>query len=124
MTMMRSASTTDFLDVVGDDDQRRPEIGPQLEQMVLQIDAREGIERGERLVEQQHLGPRHQRARDRDALRLAAGELARPAPRLLGQADALKRLGDAFGALRRLGRSARPKPTLSATLSQGSSRGS
>ena len=36
----------------------------------------------------------------RDALRLAAGQFARPAPRLLGQADALERVGDARVALR------------------------
>ena len=32
------------------------------------------VERRERLVEQQHLGPADQRAGERDALRLAAGE--------------------------------------------------
>ena len=45
----------------------------------LQLDAhllaQLGIERGQRLVEQQHVGLQHQRARQRDALPLAAGEL-------------------------------------------------
>src|SRR5579885_1720937 len=37
-----------------------------------------GVERGERLVEQQQPRPHQERAADRDALTLAAGELARP----------------------------------------------
>src|SRR5215510_1948751 len=58
--------------------------------MVLQVCAGEGIERGERLVEEKHLRPRYQRAGNGDTLGLAAGELARPNPRLLGQADAVE----------------------------------
>ena len=38
------------------------------------------VERAERLVEQQHLRPVHQRPRERDALPLATRQLARPAP--------------------------------------------
>ena len=38
-----------------------------------------GIERGQRLVEQQQARAHQQRAADRDALALAAGELAGPA---------------------------------------------
>ena len=56
--------------------------------MVLQIAPREGIESGERLVEQQHFGLRHQRARNRHPLRLPAGEFARPGARLVGKANA------------------------------------
>ena len=59
--------------------------------MILQVGTGEGVERGERLVEEEHLRPRHQRAHDGDPLGLAAGELARPHPRLVGQADALER---------------------------------
>ena len=73
-------------------------VGPQIEQVVLQVGAGERVERRERLVEQQHLRPRHQRARDGDALRLSAGEFARPHRRLLGQADALERARDALAA--------------------------
>jgi len=46
-------------------------------------------------VEEEDLRPRHQRAHNRDALALAAGELARPHPCLVGQADALERPGHA-----------------------------
>jgi hypothetical protein len=37
------------------------------------------VERGEGLVEQQQVGARRERAGERDALLLAAGELVRPA---------------------------------------------
>ena len=70
--MTRSREHDRFLDVMGDDDQRRLAVGPEVEQVVLQVDAGEGVERGERLVEQQHLRPRHQRAGERDPLRLPA----------------------------------------------------
>ena len=47
-----------LIDVVRHHDEGRLEIGPQVEQMILQVDAREGAERGERLVEEKHLRPR------------------------------------------------------------------
>src|SRR4030095_11542420 len=43
------------------------------------LDPQLGVEVGERLVEQQHVRLDHDRARDRDALQLAAGKLMRPA---------------------------------------------
>ena len=67
-----------LVDVVRDQDQRRPRVVPEVEQMVLQVAPREGVERGERLVEQQHFRLRHQRARNRHPLRLPAGQFARP----------------------------------------------
>ncbi len=45
---------------------------------VLQLGARNRVQRAERLVEQQHRRLGGQRARDRDALALTAGQLARP----------------------------------------------
>ena len=68
--------------------------------MDLKIGAGEGVERGERLVEQQHPRPRHQRAGNGDALRLPARELAWPDVRLVGKADALELVRDALVALR------------------------
>ena len=54
------------------------------------------VERAERLVEQQHARPVDQRARERDALPLAAGELARAgAPRSRSSRTIAQRLGDA-----------------------------
>ena len=91
ITMMRSASTiassTSWVTMtsVGF------ESAHSVEQMILQVGAGERVERGERLVQQQHLRPRHQRARNGDALRLPAGQFARPYLRLVGQADARER---------------------------------
>ena len=51
-----------------------------------------GIERGDRLVGDQELGALHQRAGDRGALLLAAGEIAAALERMLGDADAVERL--------------------------------
>ena len=50
------------------------------------------VERAERLVEQQHARPQDERARQRDPLLLAAGELARPAIGIAAQLHQLERL--------------------------------
>jgi len=68
----------DEIDVVGDEDQGRLGVGPEVEQVILQVGASERIECRERLVEQQHFRPRHQRPRNGDPLRLTAGQFARP----------------------------------------------
>jgi len=65
----------------------------------VQARARERIERRERFVEEQHLRVRHEGARDRDALLLAAGEIARPAARVFGEPDLLERMRHAGPAL-------------------------
>ena len=49
------------------------------------LHAQRGVEIGERLVEQERLGLAHDRAADRDALALAARELARLAVEIVGQ---------------------------------------
>ena len=64
-----------------------------------QLGAELGVEVGERLVEQEDVDVAHQRAADRDALALAAGELRRAA---LQQRLDLQKLR---GASRRAGRS-------------------
>ena len=61
--------------------------------MVLQVAPRKGVQRGERLVEQQHLGLRHQGAGDRHPLRLPAGKLARPGTGFFRKADPRERAG-------------------------------
>src|SRR5207248_5572382 len=53
-----------------------------------------------RLVEEQHAGPVDERAREGDALLLAAGELARLALLHPGEADEAKDLGDAAAHVR------------------------
>ena len=57
------------------------------------------VERAQRLVEQQHARPVDERARQGDALALAARELARLAPRELAEAHERERLGGALAAL-------------------------
>ena len=57
------------------------------------------VERAERLVEQQHLRAVDDRARERDALALAAGQLRRAAAAEAGQAHHLERLRHAPLAL-------------------------
>ena len=55
-------------------------------QLVAHVLAQPEVERRERLVEQQHLGLDRQRACDRDALLLAAGQLGNPLVALVRQA--------------------------------------
>ena len=58
------------------------------------------VERAERLVEQQHLRPVDDRARERDALALAAGELRGLAVAESGEPHQLEHLVDALPAAR------------------------
>ena len=60
------------------------------------LDPQLGVEIGERLVEQQHVRLDHHRARDRDALELAAGQLMRPALAVAGELNQLERARDPF----------------------------
>ncbi len=57
------------------------------------------VERGQRLVHQQQARPGEQRAAERDALLLAAGEVARPAPEQRLQAEQLDDLPQLLAAL-------------------------
>ena len=65
--------------VVGDEDRRGRHAQAQLLDLEAHLRAQLGVEVGQRLVEQEHLGVAHDAAAERDALLLAAGELARPA---------------------------------------------
>ena len=60
--------------------------------------AQAGVEGGERLVEQDHLGVGRQRAGERDPLALAAGELVRVGLGAAAQPDEVERLADALAA--------------------------
>ncbi len=66
-------------DVVRDENDRNLERRPQGSQLPLQVLTRHAIDGRERLVEQEHAGPARQRAGERDALALAAGERGRAA---------------------------------------------
>ncbi len=64
--------------VVRDEQRRQAELAQQLLQLAANRDLRVRVERGERLVEQQHARVARERAGERDPLALAAGELGRP----------------------------------------------
>ena len=85
--------------IVGHEDERDPELGLERLELDLEVLAQLRVERAQRLVEQQHARPQHERARERDTLLLAARELVGLAPRELGQVDQLERLADPLGPL-------------------------
>src|SRR5690242_11048969 len=63
--------------VVRDEYHRRAIPSQEREELLLQLEARERVDRGEGLVEQQHLRLQRKRARDADPLCHATGKLAR-----------------------------------------------
>ena len=82
-----------------DVDERDPDRLLDVLELDLHLLAQLEIERAERLVQQQHAGPVDERARERDALPLAARELARLALRELAQAHERERLAGALAPL-------------------------
>ena len=64
------------------------------DKLVLHLAPHLEIERAERLVEQQHRRPLHERARERHALLLTAREFGDPAPLHPRKTDELERLPD------------------------------
>ena len=81
--------------VVGDVEERDPDLALDRLQLHLHLLAQLQVERAERLVEQQHRGPVDERPRERHALALAARELVRPGLLAAGQLHELERLGHA-----------------------------
>ncbi len=84
---------------MGDVDEGDADLALDRLQLHLHLLAQLQVERSERLVEQQHLGPVDDRPRQRHPLPLAAGEFARLALRVAGQADHLQGLVAAADAL-------------------------
>ena len=78
ITAMRSERLERLVLVVGDEDGRDADLAQDLAQLRPHLLAQLPVERGERLVEQQHARRVHERARERDALLHASRELARP----------------------------------------------
>jgi hypothetical protein len=77
---------------VGHKDRGEPKLVVQLAAGAAQLIARHRIERAERLVHQQEIALSRQRARNADALLLAAGKLRRQSIRIMrGQADPFER---------------------------------
>jgi hypothetical protein len=83
--------------VVGDHDGRHAEPALQRADLVAQVDPHRGVERRQRLVQQQQPGRGGERARQRDALLLAARELRREAAAAARQAHQAEQLVDARG---------------------------
>ena len=75
MTATRSPSRDASCEVVGDEQGRHAGLAQHRGQLARRGRAGAGVERGQRLVEQQHARPRRQRARQRHALALAARQL-------------------------------------------------
>ena len=78
---------------VGDEDHGARPLEPEALELGVERLAGQGVERAERLVEEEHGRVDDQRPRQRRALGHAAGQLPRPQPRDVGEADLLERLG-------------------------------
>ena len=85
--------------VVGDVDRGGAEPLVQLLELDAHLHAQFGVEVGQRLVEQEHPRMAHDGAAQRDALALAARELARLALQVVADAEDVGRLLDALGDL-------------------------
>ena len=82
-----------LVDVVRDEDHGLPHLLLQAQELVLKPRAHDRVDRAERLVHQHQRRVRGERAREADALALAAGELRRVALRVrLVEADELEQL--------------------------------
>src|SRR5262245_5127617 len=79
---------------MGDEDHRGAERLPGREQVIVELEAGDLVERGEWLVHQEQLWPRHQGARDRHAHSHAAGQLTRKGFGEIGEPDAGERLAN------------------------------
>ena len=109
--------------VVGDEQGGGAEPLLQGADLLAQLQPDLGVEGRQRLVEQQHPRLDRERAGERDALLLAAGQLVRELPGLGGQADHVEQLGGplaADGAARPCASAGRT-PTLSSALMFGNS---
>ena len=87
--------------IVGDDHEGDAHGLLQVDQLQLHGLAQLGIEGGQRLVQQQHLGPFDQRPRQRHTLALATGKLVRHARPIAVQLDQFQGLWDPLGHLPR-----------------------
>jgi hypothetical protein len=68
-----------LVEIVRDEQRRHPRPGPQLEEHRLEVAARDGVKRPERLIEQHHRRAGRDGTRERHALALPAREQMRPA---------------------------------------------
>ncbi len=110
-----------FVDVVGDEQDRRVVARAELGHEAVHPDARERVECAEGLVEQQQVGFAHECSGERRPLGLAARQRLGPVLLVAVEADFLER-GPA--AVVGVARRASPRATLGSTLAHGSRRGS
>ena len=110
--------------VVGDQQRRAGVVGEVAVQLGAGVQPGAGVERGERLVEQQQRRVDGERAGQGDPLGLPAGQLARLAAGVLGEADPVEPVGGLLaGAVRRSTPWRRgPNATLSSAVRCGKSR--
>src|SRR3984957_2316365 len=76
-----------LVDVMRHQQHARPVLGDQFTHQIMHADARQRIERREGLVQQQKLWFLHQGPRQRDALSLSAGQIARPVVETIAKSD-------------------------------------
>ena len=109
--------------VVGHVHERDPDLHLDPLQLDLELAPELEVECAQRLVEQQHVGPVHERSRERHALLLTAGQLVRPAVLVPGQFHELERLADPGPGLG-LGNAlaAQPEPDVVADVEMGEQR--
>ena len=93
--------------------EREADLGLDPLELELHLAAQLEVERAERLVEQQHLGTVDDRAGQRDALLLAAGELRGLAVGEVAELDQLERVVDLLLELDSSPRERRPNATFS-----------
>ncbi len=84
-----------------DEDNRRAGRLPHLQQIVIELETRDPIERGERLVHQEELRLGDERARNRDPHAHAAGQFARKGLREFAETDTVERRPDSLRNARR-----------------------
>ena len=84
--------------VVRDDERREPQIDQEVLELGADDRAGVGVERGQRLVEEQDLRPARQGASERDPLALAAGDGRRTHPGEVPDAEPVEQLVDACRA--------------------------
>ena len=87
----RSASASGFVDVVGHEQDGWVVALPQVKDELMHRQARERVERTERLVQQHQFRFADERTRERDPLSLASGERQRPGIEMAGQTDLAER---------------------------------
>ena len=80
---------------MGDEHDGRARCLPDLQQIVVELEPRDLVERGERLIHQEKLRLGDERARDRDAHAHAAGQFARKSMAEILQPDPVERRDDA-----------------------------